>query len=188
MRGGLAAIGIAAMAFAAPATATQLIVNGDFETGSFSGWTRFGAQGFTSVNAASAHDGDFGASFSPNQPGGLSQTFFTLPGYSYKISLWLAHTNGVATPINSIFIDFGGLNIAGFSGYASLPYTKLNFTRVATSSSTTLKLTFRDARPTVFRLDDVSVTGPVPEPATWALMIGGFAMVGATLRRRRLAV
>ncbi|TAJ74893.1 MAG: PEP-CTERM sorting domain-containing protein [Phenylobacterium sp.] len=25
----------------------------------------------------------------------------------------------------------------------------------------------------------------VPEPATWALMIGGFGMAGATLRRRR---
>ena len=27
----------------------------------------------------------------------------------------------------------------------------------------------------------------VPEPATWALMISGFGLVGATLRRRRLA-
>lgn len=29
-------------------------------------------------------------------------------------------------------------------------------------------------------------TGGVPEPATWALMIGGFGLAGASLRRRRL--
>ncbi|PZQ56854.1 MAG: hypothetical protein DI570_20445 [Phenylobacterium zucineum] len=38
-----------------------------------------------------------------------------------------------------------------------------------------------------YRLDSISVAA-VPEPATWALMIGGFGMTGATLRRRRLAV
>jgi hypothetical protein len=27
--------------------------------------------------------------------------------------------------------------------------------------------------------------GPVPEPATWAMMIGGFGAIGATMRRRR---
>jgi PEP-CTERM motif len=31
------------------------------------------------------------------------------------------------------------------------------------------------------------VTGLVPEPASWALMIGGFGMAGAMLRRRRSA-
>mgnify|MGYP003583926585 CR=1 FL=1 len=30
--------------------------------------------------------------------------------------------------------------------------------------------------------------GAVPEPATWAMMIGGFALAGSTLRRRKLAV
>ncbi len=29
---------------------------------------------------------------------------------------------------------------------------------------------------------------PVPEAATWAMMIAGFAMVGAAARRRRVAV
>jgi len=32
-----------------------------------------------------------------------------------------------------------------------------------------------------------SVAGAVPEPATWAMMIGGFGMVGGAVRRRRVS-
>ena len=32
------------------------------------------------------------------------------------------------------------------------------------------------------------VQAPVPEPATWAMMIGGFALVGASMRRKAAAV
>jgi len=35
--------------------------------------------------------------------------------------------------------------------------------------------------------DNVSVMGGAPEPAAWALMIGGFGLAGASLRRRRAA-
>lgn len=35
--------------------------------------------------------------------------------------------------------------------------------------------------------DACTVNAPVPEPATWALFVGGFAGVGALLRRRRRA-
>jgi hypothetical protein len=32
------------------------------------------------------------------------------------------------------------------------------------------------------------LTAPVPEPATWAMMIGGFALAGGLLRQRRSAI
>ena len=38
-----------------------------------------------------------------------------------------------------------------------------------------------------FGFKTVAEVAGVPEPASWALMIGGLAMAGATLRRRRLA-
>ena len=37
-------------------------------------------------------------------------------------------------------------------------------------------------------LDNVSVTGGVPEPAAWAMMLIGFSGLGALLRRRRASV
>ena len=37
-------------------------------------------------------------------------------------------------------------------------------------------------------LDSLVVRGAIPEPATWALMIGGFSVVGAQLRARRRRV
>ncbi len=46
--------------------------------------------------------------------------------------------------------------------------------------------TYHQFSDTSFTLD-VGVPG-VPEPATWALMIGGFGMVGAAARRRRTVV
>ncbi|HEU4967577.1 PEPxxWA-CTERM sorting domain-containing protein [Sphingomonas sp.] len=39
-----------------------------------------------------------------------------------------------------------------------------------------------------FRFDAVTGGSAVPEPAAWALMIGGFGLVGAAARRRRAAV
>jgi len=36
-----------------------------------------------------------------------------------------------------------------------------------------------------FKLSTVTVSSAVPEPATWMMMIGGFAMVGAAVRRRK---
>ena len=37
------------------------------------------------------------------------------------------------------------------------------------------------------RLGGFLAAAPVPEPATWAMMLGGFGLLGAAVRRRRLA-
>lgn len=45
----------------------------------------------------------------------------------------------------------------------------------------------KDGRKDSFKFDDLSVSyiDPLPEPGSWALMLGGFGMVGFALRRRR---
>jgi hypothetical protein len=37
-----------------------------------------------------------------------------------------------------------------------------------------------------FAIDNIVVSAAVPEPTSWALMIGGFGLAGAALRRRRM--
>jgi len=36
-----------------------------------------------------------------------------------------------------------------------------------------------------FEVDNLAVSGAVPEPASWAMMIGGFGLMGSAVRRRR---
>lgn len=41
----------------------------------------------------------------------------------------------------------------------------------------------------IYTLDDLTFsTTAVPEPASWAMMMGGFALIGSTMRRRRMQV
>lgn len=47
---------------------------------------------------------------------------------------------------------------------------------------------FHDSTGFALTVETQAVGAPVPEPATWALMIMGFGSAGAMIRRRRLAV
>jgi len=58
-----------------------------------------------------------------------------------------------------------------------------------TATSVTQVLSFLavgtpNGAPPISFLDGVSLTAAVPEPATWAMMIAGFGVVGGSLRRR----
>ncbi len=88
---------------------------------------------------------------------------------------------GLTAPFNSLVGEIGGVfKVLG-----------TNFNGPAWGNGA-LTLYFWDSNNgdnTQFITADIGLNGGgVPEPATWALMIAGFGLVGATLRRRRVGV
>ena len=82
------------------------------------------------------------------------------------------------------------VNVAnhGFTGWMTQTY---DFTAAsATQTLRFLAVGGPGGLPPIAAIDNVSLTGGVPEPAAWALMLVGFGGLGAALRhrRRRLAV
>jgi hypothetical protein len=182
-----AAIGLAASLSAMSAGAADLVTNGSFETGDFTVWTQFGDTSWNGVGGGNQDlgyptDGVEVAYFGPvTGVSGISQELATGAGL-YNISFDLSNDAGTF-----FSADFGGVTL--LLSPPSEGVTHYSFTDVAASGPTTLTFSFVDV-PAFYTLDNVQVTAAaVPEPASWALMIGGFFGLGATLRgaRRRTA-
>jgi hypothetical protein len=186
----------AAVAFtgAAAHASTELVTNGSFETGDFTGWTQFGNTGFTGVNGVfggvAPTDGADQASFGPvGSTGGITQNVTTILGDIYLLSFDVANLGGAP---NYFDVGIGSLShIRQFTDAAPFSYTHVSQLFAANASNMALTFTFQQ-NPSYYLLDHVSVThaggGDVPEPAVWALMLGGFFGTGAALRRRRAAI
>jgi hypothetical protein len=127
--------------------------------------------------------------------GGVTVWEETLSGLTintdYFFSAWVASSY----PTNPAQLDFsingssiGGLTPSSTTGLWSQFFVAWN-SGLNTSADIALvnQNTVRDGND--FVLDDIAFgtarPGSVPEPAAWALMIGGFGMAGAALRRRR---
>jgi hypothetical protein len=164
----------------------NLVTNGSFETGDFTGWDQFGDTSFTFVTtelaAGGPTDGDWHAAFGPLDPSGgfIVQTIATIPGKRYTFSFDLANLGGTPNAFGAIwdgsFVALAGDLPAFDYGSFSIPVT-------ASGTATLIGFGFYN-EPSFFLLDNVSVTGVIPEPATWAMMIAGFGLVGSALRRR----
>ena len=174
----LAVVGLA-LAISGPARAVNILTNGGFETGDFTGWTLSGNTGFfTGVACLGAPEGNCDAFFGPiGSLGTLSQTFATQAGRTYVVSFDFASDGGTPSAFSA---SFGGVPLISLADLAASPYHLLSFLVLASGPTTTLTFNFRDD-PGFLRLDAVSVS--VPEPATLALL--GIAMTGLLLGRRR---
>ena len=195
------AFALAAVA-ALPTAADAQVVNGSFEQGAepgtfitlgagstaITGWT-VGGEGVDYIGTYfTASDGARSVDLSGNGPGSLTQILSTVTGQLYNVTFDLAG-NGDGQPDTKTATVFatGGdtttFSVAG-SDRPDLDFTSFLYSFRATGASTSL--TFASTTATAFGpvLDNVAIAA-VPEPAAWALMIGGVGLVGGTLRRRR---
>lgn len=182
-----AAMVVASFGIAVPAQA-QLVTNGGFETGNFTGWTGVGNTTFNGVQCpgpgANVDQGNCSSFFGPvGSTGGITQTLSTTSGNPYTVYFSLLTDGG--TP-SSFLASFGGNTLLSLTNpSASGGFTDYSFLVLATGPSSVLSFSFRDD-PGFLLLDSVSVVeGAVPEPATWAMMLVGFGAMGFAMRRRR---
>ena len=205
---------IAGLAVASAASASNLLANGGFEdfgiggAGYYNlgqdhavpanfGWTVSDNIDIVTYGAGYAQTGPAAGGgtqaidlvgYGNGTSGGVSQTFATVAGQTYKFSFDYAHNPGVGGATANVSVNGDSFQV----GSSDPANTWLHYdgSFVATGANTTLAFdNLTGGGNGGLYLDNVAVSGgAVPEPATWALMLTGFGLAGATLRRRQLAV
>jgi hypothetical protein len=175
------------LAIAGTAKADSQVVNGGFETGSFSGWTLTGIPSYSLVASFSmgsyhAYEGsDYAMLGSYGAESYLSQTVGTTPGDWYSITYALASDGGAPSEFtvlagNDILSDVSNLPKSDYVLDSSPAFQ-------AVSSSTTIEFGSRDD-PGYLLLDDVSigqVSGPTPIRTTSAVPLPSSVWMGSAL-------
>lgn len=120
--------------------------------------------------------------------GALSTTFATVLGKIYTLS-FSAGAFGGGTDLLSYAINGVGETLTTVAdNNADTTFKSYTATFVGTGNPTTLSFSDPGAGINVDTvLDNVTVTA-VPEPATWGLMLAGFAFVGVAARNRQRKV
>ncbi len=228
------ALATAALFSATTANAVDLILNGGFETGDYTGWSvadEGGGSGtFYVVDYSASALPDSGGGFAANAQGGqfFAVTDQTGPGsHSLTQTFTLASAGNVTIKFDLFANNYAGTDFANGRDFNTSPNQNAvvdllvggadPFTEAASDIISTLygpgsdgpspvypwvsysstlglaagvyQLRFAETDNQLFfnlGVDNVSVTtGAVPEPASWALLIAGFGLVGGALRRRR---
>lgn len=167
----------------------NIIVNGGFETGDFTGWTTIPAPSGSLYGVdGNPHTGNNAAYFGAvveDSFDQIQQTIATTPGATYIVDYWLSNDNN-STPCDFI-ASWNGTVLSSNEDAPGFPYTHFSFLVTGTGSDT---LNFSSYNvPAFFFLDDVAVNlvaSAVPEPASLTLAgLGILGLVGYGWRRRQ---
>jgi hypothetical protein len=168
------------------ANLTNLIVNGDFATGDFTGWTATSHLFIANNNnGITAPSGDTYFAYTGYNDM-LEQLISTVAGSSYTLSFVANNdvNNQLYNP-TQCYISASQNGIPIFTNFSNLSIVKSwvqqSYTFTANSSQTDLKI-FMNFQPANSQgyIDNISVTGAasVPEPSTYALFgLGALAMI-----------
>ncbi len=172
--------------FSLPAGSYCYLGGGPYDCGSVNGWT--GA--FPLMLSTSGPWGN------PNTPDGnvlvgiqgtsfIQQTLNLAPG-TYKLSWIDAGRGNYGGPTETYQVAVGGnvMSVESVNFGAGWMAKSLTFTAAGATTLSFAGQTNYDA--TAF-IDNVSVTAAVPEPETYAMLLGGLGLVGWAARRKARA-
>ena len=109
---------------------------------------------------------------------------------SYTLTFYYSARPGIAAASNGIDVLVNGVSIFNITGDGGVGTNWMQQTvTFGVNATSTLSFAAIGTSDSLGGyLDDIGLTG-VPEPASWAMMIAGFGLVGSAMRRRtRMAV
>lgn len=143
-----------------------------------------------------AYEGNNALDIVGETQGSISQSFNTVLGRLYTVSFAYSRNLAGAPYEAKALVELGNISHAVVASAADdygtmyhMKWKQDGFTFTGNGGVQTLTLRANDGANACCQggvfFDSVSVQG-VPEPATWAMMIGGFGAAGALLRCRRV--
>ena len=183
-------------ALALPASAANVLTNASFETGDYTGWTTNGQwinnDAHTGQFASYGMGGDFLKQVFPavavsGMGGDFLKQVFPAVAVSQitDFSFWAKRDGGLFDSISFYYSDnTSGSYLLNTLGGSS-DWTHVSLLGQLNASKSLTGFLIYGTSPGPANFDDFNLAAPVPEPETYALMLGGLGLMGFLRRRQQ---